>query len=259
MKFATLASSSMQSLRVLVLCAMPQEYANFMHVLGKEVCASTVSHLTIGKSRVDCACTGIGMVNAAAATTRLIEQNKPDVIVNFGCAGAHDPKLKLGDVIVGSYACPFASIIIDKNDDVRHYGVRDNDRQIRYWKSDPTLRAIAVNSHHRLVSVGGYTPTIDNGIIASSDIWIDNTDVVNWVSDKIGSSCEEMEAAAIAQVATQESIPFVLIKDISNSVFNDMSTFDPIEHDVPTHAGLNSAIVAVDLCQTMADMLDDVQ
>ena len=43
---------------------------------------------------------GIGKVNVAISTTLLIEQFKPDLIINTGSAGALDKALNVGDVVV---------------------------------------------------------------------------------------------------------------------------------------------------------------
>ena len=45
---------------------------------------------------------GIGMLNAAASTERVIAEFAPEIILNYGCAGAHRRDIMPGDVIIGS-------------------------------------------------------------------------------------------------------------------------------------------------------------
>ena len=45
---------------------------------------------------------GIGKVAAALATALMIQQFKPDAIINTGSAGGFDPHLNVGDVVISS-------------------------------------------------------------------------------------------------------------------------------------------------------------
>jgi nucleoside phosphorylase len=45
------------------------------------------------------ACTGVGPVMAAVATTRLIHEHQPDRVLFMGTCGAYDDRLKVGDLI----------------------------------------------------------------------------------------------------------------------------------------------------------------
>ena len=45
---------------------------------------------------------GIGKVAAAVSATLLIEKYAPDCVINTGSAGGFDPKLNVGDVVIGT-------------------------------------------------------------------------------------------------------------------------------------------------------------
>src|SRR5665811_1130394 len=45
---------------------------------------------------------GIGIIRAAAATEAMIADHQPDAILNFGCAGAHEAHINIGDVVIGT-------------------------------------------------------------------------------------------------------------------------------------------------------------
>jgi|SRR5690242_8300988 len=60
-------------------------------------------------------------------------------------------------------------------------------------------------------------PRIFTGTVASADVWTQHGDSIRSMHDRYGSLCEEMETAAVAQVAAMYGIPFLAIKDISNN------------------------------------------
>src|SRR5690606_12632359 len=54
-------------------------------------------HLEISGRPVIAIRSGIGMVNAAAATEHLLARHAPAIVLNAGCAGAHRPDIMPGD------------------------------------------------------------------------------------------------------------------------------------------------------------------
>src|SRR3990172_7881494 len=64
----------------------------------------------IGGSPVVVSRTEVGMVNAAIATTLLVREYSPKAIINQGTAGAADPALRVGDIVLGKATAPFGSI-----------------------------------------------------------------------------------------------------------------------------------------------------
>ena len=79
---------------IAVMVAMEAELADLRRMVG-DVRARTIGlwdafDATIGYQRdVVGVRSGISMPNAAAATERVITAVAPDVILNYGCAGAH--------------------------------------------------------------------------------------------------------------------------------------------------------------------------
>jgi len=55
------------------------------------------------------------------------------------------------------------------------------------------------------------------GPVASADIWTQAINRIELLHDRHGTLCEDMEAAAIAQIAARYELPFLTIKDISNN------------------------------------------
>ncbi|MFQ5792191.1 MAG: 5'-methylthioadenosine/S-adenosylhomocysteine nucleosidase, partial [Acidobacteriota bacterium] len=53
--------------------------------------------------------TEVGMVHAAVATTLLIREYAPELIINQGTAGAVNPDLQVGDIVIGTASVPFGA------------------------------------------------------------------------------------------------------------------------------------------------------
>jgi nucleoside phosphorylase len=63
----------------------------------------------------------------------------------------------------------------------------------------------------------GHMPRIFSGTVASADVWTQHGQSIRTLHDLHGSLCEEMEAAAIAQVCAIYGVPFLAVKDVSNN------------------------------------------
>jgi adenosylhomocysteine nucleosidase len=177
--------------------------------------------------------TGIGMVNASATTALLIEKYHPKLIINQGTAGGHDPKLHVFDTVIGAEVMNIGrmeSLHLDEGQGIRP----------RTWKFTPTEIREAGNikeyfsfhSDPALVNAAEHAaPLYKHGKVAigkigSSDFWNKEVDRIRWFHKTAGTSAEEMEAAAVAQVAKGFNVPFLSVRTISNSEVSGEKTVD---------------------------------
>ncbi|WP_201713571.1 5'-methylthioadenosine/S-adenosylhomocysteine nucleosidase [Rossellomorea arthrocnemi] len=150
---------------------------------------------------------GIGKVNAAMSTAVLLQHFKPDCIINTGSAGGFDPSLNVGDVVIST--------------EVRHHDVDVTAFGYEYGQvpqlpaafvADEKLKQIAIESVKEL----GDTQVV-SGLIATGDSFMNDPVRVEAIRDKFTDlQAVEMEAAAIAQVAHQFHVPFVIIRSLSD-------------------------------------------
>src|SRR5882724_9327772 len=63
----------------------------------------------IGSKRVAVSRTEVGPINAVTATVLGIERYKPTLIINQGTAGAHNPALKLWDIVIGERTVDYSA------------------------------------------------------------------------------------------------------------------------------------------------------
>jgi adenosylhomocysteine nucleosidase len=59
-----------------------------------------------------------------------------------------------------------------------------------------------------------------DGVIGSSEVWNSEIDRVQQFHDRFGTTAEEMETAAAAQIAREFEIPFLGIRVVSNNITN---------------------------------------
>lgn len=150
---------------------------------------------------------GIGKVNAAMSTAILLQEFKPDVVINTGSAGGFDPNLHVGDIVISS--------------EVRHHDVDVTAFGYEYgqvpqmppaFKADEKLMKIAADCAKRINEI-----QVVKGLIATGDSFMSDPERVESIRHKFQDlQAVEMEAAAIAQVAHQFNIPFVIIRALSD-------------------------------------------
>ncbi|HAQ07775.1 MAG TPA: 5'-methylthioadenosine/S-adenosylhomocysteine nucleosidase [Bacillus bacterium] len=180
---------------------------------GSEFYQGQIDHLEVVLLK-----SGIGKVNAAMGTTLLIEKFQPDVIINTGSAGGFHNDLNVGDVVISSQ--------VRHNDvDVTIFGYEYGQvpRMPAFYTPDEKLVSYAKKSAEK---IGGIQ--VAHGLIASGDSFMSDPDRVEYIRTKLPDLyAAEMEAAAVAQVAHQFEVPFVIIRSLSDIAGKDSNiSFD---------------------------------
>jgi len=193
-------------------------------------------HARLGRNELVIVRSGMGMVNAAAATEGLITRHRPDAIVNYGCSGAHRRDVLPGDVVIGDRAVNHSAVhILATGEELfkgSEYEVGGETMAASDLASDPALlerthRAAAGWSPEPWPREAGWPagvpyrdPVVHTGPIASADIWTQAHARLDLLHGRHGTLCEDMEAAAIAQVCALHVLPFLTVKDISNNEYH---------------------------------------
>jgi adenosylhomocysteine nucleosidase len=198
-------------MKVAIIGAMEEEVQILRDKLAdrtEEVIAN--SEFSVGKlngTDVILLKSGIGKVNAAMSTTILLQQFKPDYVINTGSAGGFLHSLNVGDVVI--------------SDEVRHHDVDVTAFGYEYgqvpglpaaFKADKKLIDAALQAVHELSDV-----QVVEGTIATGDSFMNDPVRVDYVRTKLPTLyAVEMEAAAVAQVCHQYNVPFVVIRALSD-------------------------------------------
>lgn len=151
---------------------------------------------------------GIGKVNSAVCTQILIDIFHVDVIINTGVAGALNPKLEIGDIVISSDA-------VQHDVDATSFGYNKGfipRMQESFFRSDEHLIRIAKQASDVLsAKINVYVERIVSG-----DQFIADPIRKNEIIDEFKGYCTEMEGAAIAHVCYLNKIPCVIIRSISD-------------------------------------------
>jgi adenosylhomocysteine nucleosidase len=167
---------------------------------------SFVEGLFEGKRIVLCK-SGVGKVNAAVTTQLLIDKYEVDTVLFTGVAGALDPELSIGDIVV-STEC------MQHDMDVTALGFPRGTipfQMSSLFGAAPDLIERAAASARKLFD--GQTKL---GRVLSGDQFIADRQAVKSLHEELGGSCTEMEGAAVAQVCAMNGIPYVVIRSMSD-------------------------------------------
>ncbi|RDL44791.1 5'-methylthioadenosine/S-adenosylhomocysteine nucleosidase [Marinomonas piezotolerans] len=150
---------------------------------------------------------GIGKVNAAISTTLLMTKFAPSHVINIGSAGGFDPELEVGDVIISDE-------VIHHDVDVTAFGYKFG--QLPSMPETYTADAALVSVAKKAVATVGKV-SAKTGLIGSGDVFMCEPTRVARVRELFPTmKAVEMEAAAVAQVCYKFSVPFVVVRSLSD-------------------------------------------
>lgn len=224
---------------ILIQGAMDIETATLVSALKNPVAYRHLNYLYIAGTYknypVVIAKTEIGIANAAASTALAINYFNPVAVINQGTAGGHIPSLQGNDIVICersiNLACyrteyqPQGAGMKIENQEMRGtYALNKTTGKFQLYKEyfpDAKLLEVAKNvadSHRE------FNCTV--GTIGTADTWLNGIDYINFLHEKYGEICEEMENNSVAQICQNADIPFVGIRVISNNITNG-AEFDP--------------------------------
>ena len=171
---------------------------------------------------------GIGKVNAAVCVQILADMFEVTHVLNTGIAGSLNAKLDIGDILVSEKA-------IQHDVDATVFGYAPG--QIpgfdsREFRADKEMADTVITAcHHANPDVN-----IVKGCVVSGDQFISSAETKDRLISEYQGDCAEMEGASIAQAATLNGIPFVVIRAISDKAdgFAEMD-YPAFEHQAAEH------------------------
>lgn len=220
-------------MKVLLIVAMESELDGFLKKLEYNVELISGNKVYICKiNNVDLyiAKTGVGKVNAASLTTALILKIKPKYVLNAGIAGGMTPSIKILDVV--------ASTKVAYHDfDITAFGYKMGqlDDNLYDFKASRKLLSLLDDS-------------VKKGLIVSGDKFvagIENSNIIKSYFPK-ALACE-MEGCAIAHVAWLFKRKFLIIRCISDNVYDEQ---------LQTKKYIDNKPLAIDkVCDVTIDLL----
>lgn len=196
-----------------IIVAMQEELEEILNIMKnveeKEIFGLNFKIGQIEKNKVVVVKCGVGKVNAARVAQILIDKLDVKYMINVGAAGALNPFLNIGDIVIGKK-------LVQHDFDITAF---DHDKGYitgvgEYIYSDEKL----VQKFEKIInSLSDNTYKTVTGVIATGDIFCTDIEMKNKIYTKFDADCVEMEGAAIAQVCYLDKIPFIVIRSISDS------------------------------------------
>ncbi|WP_044642190.1 5'-methylthioadenosine/adenosylhomocysteine nucleosidase [Risungbinella massiliensis] len=153
-----------------------------------------------------CTC-GVGKGNAAITAMTLVNYFEVDQIFFTGVAGALDPDLDIGDIVI-SQDCQYHDL------DVRALGFEQGVipfQEVSIFPADQNLIEWAQKACTDLEGV-----KVRVGRVLTGDQFISDQAKSRFLHEELKGSCVEMEGAAVAHVAYVTNRPYVVIRSISD-------------------------------------------
>ena len=167
---------------------------------------------TIAENPVVLSRTGIGMVNAAAATARGITYFAPSVVLNQGLAGAQTAELHVGDIVLGETAVDIHSAETSPRG-------RGEGSEALSWL--PGERSEVLHGDLAWLQRLQETPyrggIVQAGRLGAGDVFNREADRIAYLTRQRGHLCEDMESFAAYSVCAGFKLPCVGVRVISNN------------------------------------------
>lgn len=188
-------------MKIGVIIAMDIEYRKMRDALGGDTGR-------LGNNEIVLWQCGIGKVNAAVGTMRLVAQHHPDAIISTGLAGGIDVKMQVMDVLAASQ-----SVYHDVDCGVG-LGCQLGQVQGLPARFDADKRLLA---HAEEVPLEG-DERLMTGLICTGDQFITDRQRLDVIKGNFpdGLACD-MESAAIAQTCHLLGVPFLSLRVISDT------------------------------------------
>ena len=162
---------------------------------------------------------GVGKVAAAVCAQLLVSRFGATHLLNTGIAGAIEPTLAIGDVVV-AHSCVYYDV------DVHHYAYAPGQvpGMPAAFAGDPALNQALMAAARKIEGAELL------GTIVTGDNFICDTERKKELATDFGALCCDMEGTAIAQVAHMNGLPFAVVRIISDLA--DGKTNDDVDEEV---------------------------
>jgi adenosylhomocysteine nucleosidase len=169
---------------------------------------------TIAGARIVTVRSGAGKTNAAIAATLLVDRFMPSAVIFTGTAGAIDPELNPGDVVIGTAVGyhDFGSVAAAGfvRSPTRNPASGQSDPA--FFPADPKLLSAA----RRAAASTKAATRFREGLIVTGDAFISNPAHRDELRNELKASAVEMEGAAVAQVCARFGVPMLVIRSITD-------------------------------------------
>ena len=200
--------------KIAIMGAMPEEIAPLLekveNVKKIEYANNSYYEATYKGKELVIAYSKIGKVFATLTASTLIEKFGCGTLLFSGVAGAINPQLHIGDLIIAKELCQHDLDIVAFG---HPFGYVPEGQVC--VPSDEHLRSIA----QEVAQKNGLT--LREGIIATGDQFVASNARKEWILETFEADALEMEGAAVAVVCDALNVPFFILRAISDTANDD--------------------------------------
>lgn len=204
---------------IAIIGAMPSELADIRKTLG-EAEIKKISGFEFflnsykGKTIIN-ACCGIAKVNAALCTQVMIDNFKPDCVINTGIAGGMNTDVKVCDIVISTEVLPH---------DLDPHFLDDYPPYCSVFKADSKL----IESAEKICAE--FSVKSFRGRIVSGEAFISSNEVKAEIQNRLNPHAVDMESAAVGHCCYLNDKPYVSVRCISDNADDDGAmSFDEFE------------------------------
>ncbi len=205
----------------LIIGAMEKEISALKNKFGGSTDSNGNTVTKKGDSTVIFAVSGVGKVNAAATTQKLICTYNPDYVLNTGVAGGIASDIALGELVIGTQLTYHDFDPLELLDRYPPFN--------KMFGCDQKLSDLACDACDSL------GVKYRKGVIVSGDCFVNDGNVKNRIQKEFAAECTEMEGAAIAHTCMLNNTKFLVIRavcDFADSTADMINQFENIAADI---------------------------
>jgi len=152
----------------------------------------------------------MGKVRAAARTQYCIDHYGIERLIFVGVAGAVNPNLKVGDIVISKQVLQHDFNITGSQ--------KAEERGAHWYYGDPSMIEAATKAGEKL----DITSKLHVGKVLTGDQIIADKAKKAWLYEVFEGDCVEMEGASVAMVCWMNELPFVIVRGISDLADSQM-------------------------------------
>ncbi len=168
--------------------------------------------------------TKVGTVNSAVSTILAIKEFNPILVINQGVAGGYGNNIHKGDIVIAKSVYNMSSYRTQKYKE--NEGIHPNEWIFLDWndgekkEKEKITADISLLNKFKKILTSNYNGTIHTGNVLSGDAWNNEIDRIRWFIDYFDAMAEDMESYSVYKVCSDNKIPVLGVRMISNNIIN---------------------------------------
>lgn len=212
-------------MRIGVICAIPQELTHLLALLDAE-CRVQIGDIEFSCGLIDDVSVvlvgaGMGKVNAALVTTLLVDRFDCSSVLFSGVAGGLDPGLAIGDIVIADRVVQIdAGLVAAERLSVYQAGHVESinpTRELGYSVTPELLERVRGS----LSSLALPAARLVYGLVLTGDQYLHCEVTRARLYREYGGLAIEMEGGAVAQVCQRFSVPWLIVRALSDLAGSD--------------------------------------